>query len=678
MKKKQVLKQLLTAAALVALTAACSNDPDTDGLTPGTDPTPDSTDGIPVAIHFGGGMGPETRTTYDPTADGGFIVKWLGYAADNKNRADQVGISAMQHTADGTLAEVTGAKNVRYYATQSGVSSPFEPYGDALTGCTAGNTYTFYSYRPYSSSATAYNQVGTETLRLQYQSRPNSTDDLSKLDLTYAAVTNVPAGEGTEPLTVNFQYRHALSMLQFELTNNLSESLKVQAIRLARQDGAREIITSGTLSLADGSFPKQSKDYYQELKVTSPSAMSSGATQKFYMMIFPGYAEQELELMVTTDQGTYTLGKTAPAGKGFEAGQTYKVALTLTANPAGEKESWIPCNDNGALLIASENDLLWLARHVNSGYTGLNATLSDDITLSEGAWLPIGTNFNAYTGTFDGNGKTITFRTTTPNGTQCEGLFGQLGYDAKVKNLTVAGTINGTFPQAAYIGGIVAKNTGGSITNCASTVTMTVNRDSSLDCGGIAGTNGSDCTISQCYASGKITVEATGPVGGICGTNNGSITDCYTTGDISHTATYGSAGGISGDNSATITRCYARGTVDETYGYARAGGIAGKSTSSITHCAAINAKISAYTGNSKTAAIAYKEKGTISDCIRRASLPADTGVTEKTDDELLTADTYTALDWDFTTVWGIDTDHLPYLLHTPGSKDNAPTLPAAD
>ena len=672
------------AAVLIVLTAACSNNPDCEPVIPGDAPA-----ATPVTIRFGGGMdtgtdgaaGPGTRVTYDPTADGGFNVLWKG--GSKTSGPDKVGIFALQQAADGTLAEVSGAKNVRYYATASAVRSPFEPYSTALTGCTAGNTYTFCSYCPYSSSSTTtYNQVSTPGLMSQSQSAPDNTDHLSALDLTYAVVKDVTPGNGNDPLTVTFGYQHAFSMLQFEVTNHLGEEVKVQNIRLARQDGASEIIYSAKLSLTDGSFSDLYKTKTQALTVGTPAVLSAGAAQKFWMMIFPGYAGQELELTVTTDKGTYILGKTAPADGGFAAGQTYTVGLTLAANPATGR--WIPFSNN-AWHLDSPEDLRWFTQKVNSGSTtGLNAVLDADITLPAGAWPGIGTNSYKYKGTFDGNGKTITLHINAPNGTEYEGLFRYLASGAKVQNLTVGGTISGTLSAARYIGGIAAYNDGGSITNCASTVQITataVKSDGRF--GGIAGMNIG--TISQCYASGSVTIPQ-GKCGGIAGSNTSIISDCYSTASVSiNNAGY--VAGICGMNSGTITHCYATGTM-KTGSSGTAAGIAGQNQTggTITGCAALNSSITG--GINYTYAIAFN-KATVTDCIRYSGIrygtsgtgtPGDaSAIPAKSHTECLTRNTYTALGWTFDAdTWGFTTGHLPYLQKTPGSQANAPALPAAN
>jgi len=99
-------------------------------------------------------------------------------------------------------------------------------------------------------------------------------------------------------------------------------------------------------------------------------------------------------------------------------------------------------------------------------------------------------------------------------------------------------------------------------------------------------------------AAGGIIVSDDGAAGGITGyLDGGTITNCYTTGNISSDCSGGIAGFI--ENGSTITNCYSTGNISSSIDYGDSGGIAGgvniifyESTgSTITNCAAINPTI---------------------------------------------------------------------------------------
>ncbi len=173
--------------------------------------------------------------------------------------------------------------------------------------------------------------------------------------------------------------------------------------------------------------------------------------------------------------------------------------------------------------ISSGDELYWFAAYVNGdpgkengNYTAC-AVLTDDIKVS-GTWTPI----MNYSGTFDGNGHTISgLQKTISGGGGDIGLFGTTAEGSVICNV---GIVNCSF---SLIGG------GGSV-------------------GGVCGTNNG--TITNCYNTGTVD-GTTGLVGGICGTNNGTITNCYNTGSVNKGQESGGVCGLNYEN-GTITNCY--------------------------------------------------------------------------------------------------------------------------
>ena len=174
----------------------------------------------------------------------------------------------------------------------------------------------------------------------------------------------------------------------------------------------------------------------------------------------------------------------------------------------------------------------------------INCTLSADIDLTGKEWTPIGTDKNnSYNGTFDGNGKTITGLTVNQSGKYYVSLFGCLGSDGKVQNLTLE---NVNITGYWFVGGVVGYNYG-TLTAC--TASGSVYGDKFV--GGVVGYNYG--TVTVCTASEN--VNGTGnEVGGVMGANYGTVTACTASGSV-----YGNkfVGGVVGDNNnATMTACY--------------------------------------------------------------------------------------------------------------------------
>ena len=92
--------------------------------------------------------------------------------------------------------------------------------------------------------------------------------------------------------------------------------------------------------------------------------------------------------------------------------------------------------------------------------------------------------------------------------------------------------------------------------------------------GGVCGRNGG--SLTNCYNTGPI--YGVDYIGGVCGMNSGSLTNCYNTGNVRG---YETVGGVCGGNPGTINNCYNTGTVS---GNSYVGGVCGQTSETITNC----------------------------------------------------------------------------------------------
>lgn len=170
-------------------------------------------------------------------------------------------------------------------------------------------------------------------------------------------------------------------------------------------------------------------------------------------------------------------------------------------------------------------------------------TLTKDIIVTE----PYAYDFS---GTFDGNGHTVTLAISGDSDYQA--LFAKLVAGAVVKNVMVEGTVTGkkyvagiagqaidaTITGCAnkagilatdrYVGGIVAESKNTSISNCYNIGTISSDRSGKGVClGGIAG-NAPSAKISNCYNAGQIVTKSTTNYGAIAGYGYGvTVSNCY-------------------------------------------------------------------------------------------------------------------------------------------------------
>ena len=230
--------------------------------------------------------------------------------------------------------------------------------------------------------------------------------------------------------------------------------------------------------------------------------------------------------------------------------------------------------------ISNAGQLYWFAGLVNGTLSGVtqntsaNAILTANITVNENlldslqydaegnvsngsdfiSWTPIadwmGNRTTQYSGTFDGNNKTVSGLYFNGDST-CIGLFGSSESDGNIKNV---GVVDSYFKGNDSVGGVCGNNAG-TITNCYNAGNLTA-IESSADIGGICGYNNGG-TIANCYNTG--TVTATGSiasVGGVCGCSIAPISNCYNTGTVTATSSGADISDICGYYFGPVTNCY--------------------------------------------------------------------------------------------------------------------------
>ena len=207
----------------------------------------------------------------------------------------------------------------------------------------------------------------------------------------------------------------------------------------------------------------------------------------------------------------------------------------------------------------------------------INCTLTADIDLTGKEWTPIGSYINytytGYTGTFDGQGHTI-FGLTINQVRDAVGLIGCIDKGGIVKNVKLK-DVNIT-GDGYFVGGVAGTNYG-TIENCSVDGTLTNNRHY---LGGVVGDNYG--SIIGCSSSGTIT--GTSPdVGGIGGQSvGGTIMACYSVANIKGMIYSDGVLGQTNRETVVIACYHAKGNV--TGEQSRIGGVIGCNYGKVTAC----------------------------------------------------------------------------------------------
>ena len=223
--------------------------------------------------------------------------------------------------------------------------------------------------------------------------------------------------------------------------------------------------------------------------------------------------------------------------------------------------------------IANASDLVAFASKVNGSEQGAYAKLTADITLTS-AWTAMGTSSKPYTGTFDGQGHTISGFSMEGYTKVNAGFFGYVN-GATIKNFTLNGTMTSstqiTSGENDCSGAVVGRAMGSStIQDIVSNVKITLTK-AQKHLGGVVGAIEGSTVVKGCTYTGTLDAgPSTDCIGGIVGfapaSCSGSIFYCFFNGTLSSSSSTPTMGGILGytndesNNFSGVHDCYSCGT----------------------------------------------------------------------------------------------------------------------
>jgi len=218
-------------------------------------------------------------------------------------------------------------------------------------------------------------------------------------------------------------------------------------------------------------------------------------------------------------------------------------------------------------LIHNVNELQFMKYDLSSFFELANSfSAAATTTWNSGLGFdPVGDGGNGFTGTFDGNGYTITGLTINRPGESNVGLFGYTN-GATIQNV---GLVGGSVAGDTCVGGLVGYAYYNSIIDNSYSTGDVVGMGTFS--GGLVGYAKQGSSISNSYATGDI--SGGNCVGGLVGQMDydSAIDNSYATGNVSGAQYVGGLSGLNAHNS-TIDNSYATGTVS---GNDQVGGLVG-------------------------------------------------------------------------------------------------------
>ena len=496
-------------------------------------------------------------------------------------------IAAVTLSVEGGEAQPWGAPQTRVSENGDGTGSVWDWNGTEMIGVQLGGettTYTLNADKTLSTDAPLYWQnTQTATVTAWYPATDGTLNlgDQSQ-NLAYL-LSGTGTGDYQTPVTLTFTHR--LAKVRVTPSDAIGDG-EVTSLRL---------YTYTQCTHNQGNDVQGTQEGWIEMKQCEYTENGNAITC-WEANVVPGYTITKL--MANNDNKERDLSSAITP----EAGSYYNITLN--------KDKGYTDDGQGNYTVTSAEGLKNIAKLVNEERNlSIDITLTADIDLSGINWTPIGTSIsNAYKGTFDGNGKTITGLTVTTSD-RYAGLFGCIGSGGTVKNVTlknvqitndnssgnaggvagwsygniencsVSGSVSGS-GMNGIAGGVVGFQVGGSLTGCSSSATVNAGNTA----GGVAGTTNNGASLTACYATGDVTLVSndigTYFAGGVVGSNGSSSTlkACYAWGSVTGSKSSGTVyvGGVTGSNDlGTLTACYhAKGTVSGPGG--ATGGVAGR------------------------------------------------------------------------------------------------------
>ena len=459
---------------------------------------------------------------------------------------------------EGGEAQPWGAPQTRVSEIADGTGSVFDAgdrFAVQIDGKEEVGTYTVQDDHTVRAETPLYWSDRNAHIVTAWYPATDGTIDLGNQSQSLAYLLGgTGTGKYPDPVTLNFT--HALAKVR--ITPSDDALGEVQSLQL---------YTYTQCAYEKGNTGQGSQEGWIEMKKCEYT--ENGATITCWEAnVVPGYTITKLQAN-GTEERNLSAAFTPEAGKFYNITLNYDKGYNLSA----DGKTYEVYNANGLLEWneAARNDL------------SINCTLIADIDLTGKEWTPIGSNINyvytGYTGTFDGQGHTISGLTIN-QARFAVGLIGCIDKGGTVKNVQLKDVnISGESEVGAIAGASLGTVIGCSVEGGSVTASLTV-------AGGVVGYSrslgtGEHGDIIGCSSSA--TVQGESSVGGVLGViTDGFITACYSTSDVVATRTEYAAkagGAVGNSTTGTITACYhASGTIT---GQGNIGGAIGQNTGGV-------------------------------------------------------------------------------------------------
>lgn len=312
MKRTIHIQTIIALAAL--LTASCAQNGETASQPEGT------AAGVTLLGTAGEDRSPaagaETRTDYEDS-ENTIQVTWTA--------GDRIGV----HT------EVNGqitAANYGYRAGSAGTTTLFSYLSEQQVVDWQDETspHDFYAYYPWNESA-AEAGPHAQPVTLAAEQQLNSSDPLAHLaalDFMYGSATGQTRQEVGAFNPVPIHFKHLFSILEVRIRGTQYAMVEAVKFRCTDESEAVSLGEGSTVDLATGEItPAQTSP---EIVLTGNQNTQIGGYITYQMMITPGHAGREFEIVAQVNGNDYVIATRQVPETGIQPGRTLVVSADLT------------------------------------------------------------------------------------------------------------------------------------------------------------------------------------------------------------------------------------------------------------------------------------------------------------------------------------------------------------
>ena len=457
------------------------------------------------------------------------------------------------------------------------------------------NGYTVYVYRDVDLNNKAWTPIGNASNRLAAVFDGNGktisnlkvegTDYVGFIGRTQANVKNVVI-ENAIVTGKHYVAAVAAYMYYANITDCSVVNATITCVDEAGEDGDKAGAITGYITEGNTSVPRT-------YLVTGNSASNVTITANRDA----GYLVGMLQKHVYFADNTYDNCSVAWSGFGTQA----NLAANYDGMVGRTNNTFVIDEATKSAYIHNQVEMIQFANYVNDGNTmsGYTVYLANDIDLMNINWTPIGSSTTPFSGTFDGQGYSISNLVVNGGSNSNIGLFGMTTngeiknftlenadvsgrlnvgavagtpYTSKYSNITITGDVK--VEGYAYVGALGGKNAYANITD----ITIDVTEDSYVKAesenyrtyvGGLVGFMGEGGHTVSNVTSNIDVYGSTIDVGGIVGMAHygNKFDNVVCTGDVYIESDYNEVGGIAGvwhnENGTTVTMidCAFTGTI---------------------------------------------------------------------------------------------------------------------